>query len=126
MAQSIPIEGLVTRIIDGDTLDILIPRDTPGWNFHRVRLAGLNTPELSSRCPDLSSRGKERVLARQAKSFVENLISGTVTLERIGKDSFNRPLVEAWDNGESLNAALLDNGIALPYVKGTRGQQWCR
>ena len=50
VAQSAPIEVLVTRVIDGDTLEILIPKDTPGWNLHRVRLAGLNTPELSSRC----------------------------------------------------------------------------
>lgn len=126
MAKAMPIEVLVTRVIDGDTLEILIPEDTAGWNIHRIRLAGLNTPELASRCSSSSARAKERELARQAKRFVESQVTGPIAVERIGSDSFNRPLVEVWVGGMNLNAKLLDGGYALPYSEGTRGQQWCR
>lgn len=126
MTKAAPIEVLVTRVIDGDTIEILIPGDTAGWNIHRIRLAGLNTPELSSRCSTPSTRADERELARQAKRFVEDQITGPLMVERIGQDSFNRPLVEAWADGVSLNAALLSNGLALPYIAGTHGKQWCK
>lgn len=126
MAKAMPIEVLVTRVIDGDTLEILIPEDTAGWNVHRIRLAGLNTPELASRCSTPAAKDKERKLAWEAKRYVEGQIKGPIMVERIGSDSFNRPLVEVWIEGSSLNAKLLNNGYALPYSEGTRGQQWCR
>ena len=125
MTKAAPIEVLVTRVIDGDTLEVLIPSDTPGWNVHRVRLAGLNTPELASRCTTSSARSKERLLAYKAKAFVEEKINGIVRIDKVGQDSFNRPLVEVWVGDINLNLILLDSGHARPYIQNTRGQQWC-
>ena len=63
MAEQFWYSARVLKVIDGDTLDVMIDL---GFNIHhkaRVRLYGVNTPE--SRTKDLA----EKELGMKAKSF---------------------------------------------------------
>jgi len=106
----------VTKIIDGDTLDILL-----SLGFHltatlRLRLARVDTPEMSDQDPEV------RLKARAAKDFVAGAVLGHEVVVRTQKsDSFGRYLAEVWYGLEqtNLNDALLAQGHAVLYVRGS-------
>ena len=59
----------VKRVVDGDTMDVILDL---GFDVHhavRVRLAGIDTPESRTRDLDEKARGK------LAKKFLENWLS---------------------------------------------------
>ena len=59
----------VVRVVDGDTVDILIDLGFDLTKKERVRLAGIDTPE--SRTKDL----EEKELGLEAKDFLERRLS---------------------------------------------------
>jgi endonuclease YncB( thermonuclease family) len=72
-------ECVVTRVIDGDTLEVFCPAIDPK-NPERVRLIGLQTPE----------KGEKRYY--RAAWDLEVLSAGEVNIERFGKDRYGRTL----------------------------------
>lgn len=106
-------KGRVLRIVDGDTLDILVDTGFNNFTKQRFRLLGIDTPEL---------RGDEREDGLVVKKYVEKTIAGKqVYVKSIEKDSFGRWLATVYyDDGESivsLNSELLAIGYAEPYRK---------
>ena len=100
----------VLRVVDGDTLDLLIDLGFDLTLKQRVRLLYVDTPELRSR--DL----EEKVAARAAKVFVEEVVKDSdITVNTTKADSFGRYLAEIFVNGQSLNQRLLDEGFAKKY-----------
>ena len=122
-----PVPAVVTRVVDGDTLEVRA-RIWLGQDLAiRVRLAGIDAPEAGSRCAE------ERALALRARAFLaERLIpepGGPPPLVRL-RDIRNgkyagRVLarVEA-SAGLDLGAALLAAGLARRYDGGRR-VPWC-
>jgi micrococcal nuclease len=111
----------VTKVVDGDTLDVDIDL---GFSMtlvgQRLRLLRVNTPE---------TKGNTREAGMKAKAFTrEWLGSHTDIMIRSRKrepghgekDSFGRYLVEVYGDNESgkqecLNDDLLDSGNAVPF-----------
>ncbi|MCL1950988.1 MAG: thermonuclease family protein [Turicibacter sp.] len=93
--------AVVTRVIDGDTLEVAQDGET-----HRVRLIGIDTPE----------RGEAGF--EEASEFMLNTLAyfeNTVWLESSGEDEdrFGRLRRYVWLDGEtSLNQLMLDEGHA--------------
>lgn len=116
-----PIPADVVRVLDGDTVTVRA-RIWVGQELEiRVRLAGVDAPELHGRC------AVERDRARLARDFLRARIAGRpvrLYLVQYGKYA-GRVLarVEAAD-GTDLGAALLAAGLARPY-NGGRRQPWC-
>lgn len=120
----------VLRVIDGDTLEV----NASVWvswdgqarvikNPVKVRLVsrvgGIDTPELTGSSPC------EKVLAYQAKAFVEGWVSaGETSMVPEGLDTFSRPLVRLERGSEDLGSLLIQVGLAKPYVKGV-APVWC-
>ncbi len=107
--------GKVTRVVDGDSIDIDIYFGFHLFQVHRVRLLRVDTPELNS--PDAGLRAK----AIEAKTFVNNAImEREIILETVKSDSFGRYLAEVYytdsDGTEhNLSDELLANGLATPF-----------
>jgi endonuclease YncB( thermonuclease family) len=102
----------VTCVVDGDTL----------WlGGAKVRLADINTPEISHpACP------REAALGQAAAERLTALLNaGPFTLERSGRDRdrYGRLLRIATRGGESLGMTLVREGLAEPW-QGRRGS-WC-
>ena len=105
----------ITRVVDGDTFVF----DRAGWE-HRLRLEGVDTPEMRGDCE------AERMLAIEAMASAADFIaSGEAVLITDGTtDSFNRRLGRIEVNGEDLGEALLAAGLAVPYERGAPNP-WC-
>lgn len=106
-----------TRVIDGDTIEGTLDR---GHNIFsqklRVRLIGINTPELHSKIEE------ERIAAQAAKTFVsEALVMGKeYVFESCELDAFGRSLglIYLDENlSSTLNDLILQKGLAKPFKK---------
>jgi len=101
----------VSRVIDGDTLDL--------GNGQRVRLVQIDTPELGS--GECYSRASRKALLRLAPE------GGLVTLEADpaldSVDRYGRILRYVKHDGVNVNVRLILDGAAAPYFyKGERGK----
>jgi micrococcal nuclease len=114
-------QAKVDRVIDGDTIDVILDLGFDIYYKARVRFYGINTPE--SRTRDLVE--KEAGLA--AKQYVVDWISSRddsvivqTTIDDKGK--YGRVLGTILDKegGESLNAKLVSDGHAVEYFGGKR------
>jgi micrococcal nuclease len=100
----------VTRVVDGDTLDV----DHPDGQYAgtRIRLWGVNTPELAHQ-----AGAQDEPLAAQARDFTQRLTMGqtvTLTLEphRV-RGSFGRVLAfVTLPDGVVLNEAIISAGLS--------------
>ncbi len=117
-----PIAAEVTQIIDGDTLEV-IARIWLGQEVAvRIRLDGIDAPEMRAKC------SREAGLAEEARRFTSARLSQTVlvTLEdiRYGKYAGRVIAKVRLADGSDLGRALIDAGLAQAYDGGTR-PDWC-
>ena len=107
----------VSRIVDGDTVDVVVDLGFDVRHKTRVRLFGINTPEC--RTKDLA----EKAAGLSAKERLQDLLNGVpVTIITNKKDKFGRYLGTLYVEGAetSVNQTLIDEGHAVPYFGGKR------
>jgi endonuclease YncB( thermonuclease family) len=111
----------VIRTIDGDTFEARVHL-APGVDVTtRVRLRGIDAPELKAQCD------RELRLAEAASDALRNLLAdGAVTIYNIGPDKYQGRVVAsaATTRTADISAALLAGGFARAYDGGHRGG-WC-
>ena len=111
----------LVRVIDGDTFAARV-HVWPGIVITtKVRLRGIDAPEMDARCPEERSKAE---LARDALSSI--LADGEITVQHIGIDKYaGRVVADAatWRTSD-VSAALLTRGVARPYAGGRRAG-WC-
>ena len=111
----------VTKVVDGDTIDVEIDLGFDISFSSRVRLAGIDTPE--SRTTDKA----EKVLGLEVKKKLGELIANakTVVIRTEKMDSsekYGRILGWLYLDGEALsvNEALVAGGYAWGYLGDTK------
>ena len=115
----------IVKVLDGDTIDVLIDLGFDLFKKERVRIAGVDTPEKRTR--DLEE--KERGL--KAKDRLINILKeneDSVVLKSHGIGKFGRCLGELiayklFENSllpMSINQQLVDEGHAVEYFGGKR------
>ena len=108
-------KAYVTRIIDGDTVDAAVDVGFRLTAKLRLRLSGINTPELQS-----SDTGI-RKLAQDARTVVAaSLFEKDVIIKTQKSDAFGRYLATIFiqqPDGSWLdfNADLITKGLAVPF-----------
>jgi len=112
----------VVRVVDGDTVAVHV-YPWPGMIVEtRIRLLGIDTPELRGRCDD------EKAKARAAKQTTAGLLppGATIKLRRVKRDKFaGRHDAEIiLSDGRSLGDVLITAGLARAYDGGKRAG-WC-
>lgn len=123
-ANAETIDGAAVRVIDGDTIDI--PCEAPAICRERIRLAWIDTPETFRPYCDT-----ERSIGEQAKTRLRELLSGAVTIVRLGKkDRFGRTLANIFTSAGSPELILVNEGLAEFYVPRGRMrdrhvERWC-
>jgi len=96
------------RVIDGDTVVMRIDVGFDITVVKKIRLLGVNTPEV---------RGESRAEGLKAKELVKQWLDCDSVIIRTAKsDSFGRYLAEIIKDGESLTDYLIQLGYD-PYVK---------
>ena len=104
----------VTRVVDGDTVDVILDLGFSILHKCRVRLYGIDTPESRTRDLDEKARGK------MAASFLKDAIDAgqQVIIQTKLKDSkgkFGRVLGDIVVDGVNINQAMVENYHAAAY-----------
>ena len=111
----------VLRVVDGDTFDARVHL-WPGLDITtRVRLRGIDAPEMKARC------GDERAQAEAARDALAAILDqGEVGIARVTLDKYGgRVLADAFTRATpDVSAALLDAGAVRRYSGGRR-DGWC-
>lgn len=123
----------VTRVIDGDTAEVICDLGFGNMRIERIRFLGIDTPELRPRKGTDEEKAAEKVAAIAAKQRVIELIEGREVIIRSAKaGKFGRWLADIYlpddiiselgrvatgDEPPTVNQLLLDEGHAVPYPK---------
>jgi endonuclease YncB( thermonuclease family) len=101
LASAEVITGFVVSVHDGDTITL----QTPSEN-RKIRLAGIDAPELRQRY-GLESR----------HSLQEEILRQTVTVNTEKQDKYGRFIGKVMLGGEDINLKQINNGLAWVYIK---------
>ena len=115
----------ITKVLDGDTIDVLIDL---GFDLHkkeRVRIAGVDTPEKRTR--DL----EEKALGIDATNWLKDKLDGAISgaddlvirtelVGGVGKYGRLLGWLYIGDSTVSLNEQMIEEGYAWSYDGGTK------
>jgi endonuclease YncB( thermonuclease family) len=111
----------VLRVLDGDTFEARV-HVWPGLDTTtKVRLRGIDAPELKGKCSE------ERAKAEASRNALSAILAeGAVEISRVGIDKYGGRVDAdaATRSTPDVSAALLRAGAARSYTGGRR-QSWC-
>lgn len=97
------------RTIDGDTIDV---------DGERIRIAGVDTPELRGKCD------AERRLARIARDRLAEIVAaGPIEIRRHGRGRYGRTIADLSVRGRDVGEALIAADLARAWTG--RREPWC-
>ena len=106
----------VKKVVDGDTLDIVLNLGFNVLHSVRIRMAGIDTPESRTRDLDEKARGK------LAKAFLKDWLSKENEKKKIvvrtfkkTKGKFGRVIAEIWVDDVNVNEDMIKCYHAVPY-----------
>lgn len=108
-------EVVVSRVVDGDTIDVLI-----NGGAERIRLLNIDTPETvdPNRAPEC--------LGAEATTFLKRLlpVGSEIALEfdRVRTDSYGRTLAAVKKDGLLVNAEIARAGLGVPVTVGANSR----
>ena len=116
----------IVKVLDGDTIDVLIDLGFDLFKKERVRIAGVDTPEKRTR--DLEEKALGIDATNWLKKKLEDTIAGdgdelTIRTERVGgTGKYGRLLGWLYINEDavSLNEQMITEGYAWEYDGGTK------
>ena len=115
----------IVKVLDGDTIDVLIDLGFDLFKKERVRIAGVDTPEKRTR--DLEEKALGIDATNWLKEKLDSTIAGddelTIRTELVGGvGKYGRLL--GWlyigDSELSLNEKMIEEGYAWAYDGGTK------
>jgi micrococcal nuclease len=115
-----PVPAAVSRVLDGDTLEVRAEVWLGIELTSHVRIRGIDAPELHSNC------AAERAMAEAAKDRLTTLAGDRIRLVRIERDKYGGRVDADVTNaaGVDLKAAMISAGPVRSYDGGTRAD-WC-
>lgn len=113
------IQARVLRVIDGDSILVSIDSYPPICREIEVRIAGIDTPELHDKRPDI------RTLAERARAFTSGIAKpgSVVWLRRMTRDKYFRINASVEHDGRDVGRELLEAKLARPY-DGKSAKPW--
>jgi len=104
----------VTKVVDGDTIDVTLDMGFDILYQQRVRLFGIDTPESRTRDKEEKKYGLlSKYFLKDALSNGKKITIKTYKGDETGK--FGRILGDVWIDGKSINQTMCDKGYAVAY-----------
>ena len=115
----------IIKVLDGDTIDVIIDLGFDLYKKERVRIAGVDTPEKRTR--DL----EEKALGIDATDWLKDQLDGAISGEDdlvirteldggVGKYGRLLGWLYIGDETESINERMIQQGYAWKYDGGTK------
>ena len=107
---------------DGDTIRFDLPGYPPiAGDDIRVRVNGIDTPEIKGKCE------KESYDAKQAKEMVADILKDAeqIVLRNMERGKYFRIAADVIVDGENLADMLIEAGVAIRYDGGKKTHKWC-
>ena len=108
----------ITKVIDGDTVDVVIDLGFDLSKKERVRLAGIDTPESRTR------DAEEKVFGLEAKAYLKTRLEGCekliVKTEKDGKYGRMLGWFYSHEGATSINIEMVEKGYAWEYDGGKK------
>jgi len=115
----------IIKVLDGDTIDVIIDLGFDLYKKERVRIAGVDTPEKRTR--DL----EEKALGQDATDWLKDQLDGAISGEDdlvirteldggVGKYGRLLGWLYIGDGTESINERMIQQGYAWEYDGGTK------
>lgn len=102
-----PLTLQTLKVTDGDTITL---------NGEKIRLEGIDAPELAQLC--LSASGKQYECGKlSAKALAGFLSSGPVTCKGGSIDAYGRRLATCYSGSLNVNAAMVESGQAFAFLR---------
>jgi len=100
----------VIKIVDGDTIDVMIDLGFNVWQKVRVRLYGINAPEV---------KGESKAEGKKSTEFLKELLplNSFIKMECVGKDKYGRWLGDLYLEDLFINEYLIEQGYAEKYME---------
>ena len=112
----------VLSVYDGDTMTLMIDMGMKHFARVKIRMIGIDTPEIRT------SDADEKVRGYEARDYLRSRVEGKkVIVHTKEKGKFGRWLGVVWvdedqdELGESLNDEMIRMGHAKAYFGGARG-----
>ena len=111
----------VTRVVDGDTIDVNIDLGFNIWHKARVRMLGIDTPEsrtrnLEEKALGLASKARLKEMLKGVKVKIE----GAKEKGKFGRVLANVIIIDKDGNETNCNDQLCAEGHARPYSGGKK------
>lgn len=103
----------------GKRIDCVVDGDTLWIRGEKIRLAGVDAPEIGH-----AACVKERSLGEAARAQMEKLTVGEATITREGLDDYRRTLARVRFGGIDIGEAMITGGLARRW-DGSKAD-WCR
>ena len=114
----------VSRVIDGDTLEIETTNESQLIKDLglQIRVLGIDTPEKKGKCQ------KEKDLAQKATLLIKNLVENKeVAISNVSWDKFGGRIdANVFINGVNINDELFKRNLAIPYFGEKKEKDWCK
>jgi micrococcal nuclease len=107
----------VTKVVDGDTVDVVFDVGFSMFRKERIRLNGIDTPE------SVTSDANEKKLGLESKQFLQMWLSRQTKLraKTTKDDKYGRILADVYgDDGVCVNEEMVRKGYAWAYDGGTK------
>lgn len=110
-------------VYDGDTCTVAIHVGNLGVKLFKVRILGLDTPEIRTR------NTEEKKIGLEVKDFVKNLILNEIIILECGSfDKYGRLLanIKILNQDKYLKDILIESGMGIAYDGGKKPdfQEW--
>ena len=103
---------IIKNCYDGDTCKTI--------DGEKIRLACIDTPELKGRKAD-------PIPAKEAKDFLNNLVTNKeISIRRITKDRYGRTVAELFNGNINIQKLLVDKGYGQIYKKYSNQCEWSK
>ena len=115
----------IKKVLDGDTIDVIIDLGFDLAKTERVRIAGVDTPEKRTRNLEEKALGIDATewLKDKLESAIDgddDLVIRTELVGGVGKYGRLLGWLYIGDATVSLNEQMIDEGYAWPYDGGTK------
>jgi endonuclease YncB( thermonuclease family) len=118
-------QATLERVVDGDTVDIVIDMGFSTFRKERIRLYGIDAPEINTEAGKLARAFVEEWFWDNPKFFVETIVAEGKSVSK--RDKYGRYLgiiakqyetLQSFDSGwsEALNGQLITSGHAKARV----------